>query len=113
MTMQRYAEKIQVAGVSRGNEFSPNHVDNDAAIFQKTAEELEKMGCEVSLFPEKEFVDRCVQADFVFDMARDKATVIRLKELEDAGALVVNSGYGIDNCVRKRMTDSSPHLALP
>ena len=105
MTMQRYAEKIQVAGVSRGNEFSPNHVDNDAAIFQKTAEELEKMGCEVSLFPEKEFVDRCVQADFVFDMARDKATVIRLKELEDAGALVVNSGYGIDNCVRKRMTE--------
>lgn len=38
-------------------------------------------------------------------MARDRATVNRLKELEDKGALVVNSAYGIDNCVRKEMTE--------
>lgn len=103
--MQGNGKKIRVVGVSRGNEFSPNHVGNDAAIFKGTAEELERKGCEVALFPEKEFVTRHIQADFIFDMARDKATVNRLKELENAGALVINSGYGIDNCVRREMTE--------
>lgn len=103
--MQESKKKIRVVGVSRGNEFSPNHVGNDAAIFMETAEELRKRGCEVELFPEKEFVSQCVQSDFVFDMARDRATVSRLKEMEDEGTLVINSGYGIDNCVRRPMTE--------
>ena len=38
-------------------------------------------------------------------MARDKATIARLKSLEDGGALVINSAYGIDNCVRRPMTE--------
>ncbi len=98
-------KKIRVVGVSRGNEFSPNHVGNDAAIFRITAENLEKKGCEVVLYPEKEFVEQGIEADFIFDMARDRATIRRLKELEDRGATVVNSAYGIDNCVRKAMTE--------
>ena len=32
---------ISIIGVSRGNEYSPNHVDNDAAIFNKVVEELD------------------------------------------------------------------------
>lgn len=103
--MQQNGEKIRVVGVSRGNEFSPNHIGNDAAIFNGAANELAKRGCEVTVFPEKEFVAECIQADFIFDMARDSATVSRLKELEDAGALVINSGYGIDNCARQPMTE--------
>lgn len=103
--MQQNEGKIRVVGVSRGNEFSPNHIGNDAAIFQGAANELAKRGCEVTVFPEREFVAKHVQADFIFDMARDRATVSRLKELEDAGSLVINSGYGIDNCVRRPMTE--------
>ena len=38
---------ISIIGVSRGNEYSPNHVDNDAAIFYKVTEELRRLGCEV------------------------------------------------------------------
>ncbi len=38
---------ISIIGVSRGNEYSPNHVDNDAAIFNKVVEELGQLGCEV------------------------------------------------------------------
>ena len=45
------------------------------------------------------------KADVIFDMARDRATIARLKSLEDEGALVVNSAYGIDNCVRRPMTE--------
>lgn len=98
-------EKIRLLGVSRGNEYSPNHVGNDAAIFQGTAHELEKKGFDVVICPEKQFVEENLEADIIFDMARDRATVNRLKELENKGALVVNSAYGIDNCVRKEMTE--------
>lgn len=103
--MYKRGEKIRVVGVSRGNEYSPNHVDNDAAILRLAAEALEKMGCEVTVYPEKEFVAQKIEAAFIFDMARDRATIERLKELEAGGALVVNSAYGIDNCVRQQMTE--------
>lgn len=103
--MLEKGEKIRLLGISRGNEYSPNHVGNDAAIFQGTAYELEKKGFDVVICPEKQFVEENLEADIIFDMARDRATVNRLKELEDKGALVVNSAYGIDNCVRKEMTE--------
>ena len=103
--MCKRGEKIRVVGVSRGNEYSPNHVDNDAAILRLAAEALERMGCEVTIYPEKEFVAQNIEGEFIFDMARDRATIERLKKLEDGGALVVNSAYGIDNCVRQQMTE--------
>ena len=96
---------FSIIGVSRGNEYSPNHVDNDAAIFNKVAEELRLLGCKVDIYAEKDFVARNVKADIIFDMARDRATIAHLKSLEDEGILVVNSAYGIDNCVRKPMTE--------
>lgn len=46
-----------------------------------------------------------VSRRYHFDMARDKVTIARLRSLEDEGALVINSAYGIDNCVRKPMTE--------
>lgn len=98
-------EKLSIVGISRGSEYSPNHVDNDAAIFNKVVEELCKLGCEVQTYTEKEYVERNIEGDILFDMARDAATIRRLKQQEDKGALVVNSAYGIDNCVRKPMTE--------
>lgn len=58
-------EKIRILGVSRGNEYSPNHVGNDAAIFNGVAEKLEEKGIEVTVCPEKEFVDKKLEADFI------------------------------------------------
>lgn len=98
-------QKIRVVGVSRGDEFSPNNVGNDAAIFRLVAEELENKGCEVEIYSEKDFIENDVPADFIFDMARDKKTISKLKKMEDHGTVVVNSAYGIDNCVRKPMTE--------
>ena len=60
-------------------------------------EELGQLGCEVEVYAEKDFVEQGVKGDIIFDMARDKATIARLKSLEDGGALVINSAYGI-NC---------------
>ena len=111
--MCKRGEKILVIGVSRGNEYSPNHVDNDAAILRLAAEALERMGCEVTIYPEKEFVAQNIEGEFIFDMARDRATIERLKKLEDGGALVVNSAYGIDNCVRQQMTELLVKCHIP
>lgn len=97
--------KIKIVGVSRGNEYSPNHVGNDAAIFRKVVEELEKKNCEVEVWGEKEFVSKQVKAQFIFDMARDRETISYLKKLEDEGSVVINSAYGITNCIRKAMTE--------
>ena len=36
-------------------------------------------------------------------MCRDAASIAKLQKLEDAGKLVLNSGYGIENCTRERM----------
>lgn len=98
-------EGITIIGISRGSEYSPNHVGNDAAIFNRVVEELQHLGCKVDIYSEKEFVSKGIEGDLIFDMARDTATIRRLKELEDKGALVVNSAYGIENCVRKPMTE--------
>lgn len=102
-----------IAGVSRGNEYSPNHVGNDAAIFNCVTEHLKKIGCEIYEYTEKEFVEKQITADVVFDMARDKATISYLKQLEDQGTLVINSAYGIDNCIRKPMTELLVKNSIP
>lgn len=98
-------EEISIIGVSRGSEYSPNHVDNDAAIYNKVVDELKQLGCKVEQYTEEDFVKLGVEGRIIFDMARDAATIQRLKDLEDKGALVINSAYGIDNCVRKPMTE--------
>lgn len=96
---------LRVVGVSRGSEFSPNHVGNDEAIFRLVCEQLRRLGFRVETYAEREFVEQGVEADVVVSMARDKATLERLKRLEQGGALVVNSAYGVENCVRRAMTE--------
>ncbi len=98
-------EALLIVGVSRGNKFSPNHVDNDAMIFNNVAEELRQRGYKVEVYPEKDFVEQGIKADFIFCMARDTETLNYLKTLEDEGAVVINSAYGIASCVRKPMTE--------
>ena len=37
-------------------------------------------------------------------MCREQSSIAKLQQLEDQGKLVINSGYGIENCTRERMT---------
>ena len=96
--------KLEIAGVRRGSQYSPNHVGNDAAIFNLTVEHLKKKGCLVKEYTESEFLQSEIKEDIIFDMVRDKNAIQKLKEEEDKGKLVINSGYGIDNCTREKMT---------
>ncbi|HML72057.1 hypothetical protein SDC9_39415 [bioreactor metagenome] len=94
----------KIAGIVRGNCYSPNHVGNDAAVFNETIRHLKLAGYEVTTYTEEDVLNREVLEPVIFTMARSKEVVEKLKEYENRGAVVVNSGYGISNCTREQMT---------
>ena len=96
--------KKVLAGIRRGNLFSPNHVGNDAAIFSLTVELLRKKGYTVNEYLESDLTAKKIKEDFLFNMVRDWASIRELQNLEDSGRVVINSGYGIENCTREKMT---------
>lgn len=109
-------DKITLAGIRRGNQFSPNHIGNDAAIFSLTAEHLRKLGCEVNEYIESDLLlNDAPKEKGIFNMVRDWKSIHKLQELEDKGYFVVNSGYGIENCTREKMTRLllSNHISHP
>lgn len=96
--------EIKIAGIMRAGAYSPNHIGNDAAILNIAAEQLRKRGCEVNIYSEEQFNSGAVTEDIIINMCRELRSIDLLQKREDAGALVINSGYGIENCTRERMT---------
>ncbi|MDE5554812.1 MAG: hypothetical protein K2J10_06480, partial [Muribaculaceae bacterium] len=94
---------IKIAGIMRAGAFSPNHIGNDSAIFNIVAEQLRKRGCIVNVYSEEQFISSGVNESIIVNMCREPRSIELLQKLEDNGALVINSGYGIENCVRERM----------
>lgn len=92
------------AGIQRGNRFSPNHIGNDSAIFNLTAQHLIGKGYKINDYTEDE-LSESIQEKFIFSMGRGLNTVKILQKLEDNGAVVVNSGYGVESCYRSNMTN--------
>ena len=104
----------KIIGISRSERFSPNLSANDAAIFNCVAMELKQLGHEVDLYSEKSFVESEAEAQVIFSMARGTSTLKRLKDLGANGSLVISSALGVENCIRKAMTElliahSIPH----
>lgn len=95
---------IKIAGVGRAGAFSPNHIGNDAAIFNATADHLRKRGCIVNIYSEAQFRQGIAGEDAIISMCREPESIALLQEYEDNGMPVINSGYGISNCTRERMT---------
>lgn len=96
--------KIKVAGVKRNTKYSPNHIGNDGKIFNLVSENLREMGYEVEEFTESEFLLYKGDAKYVFNLARDKTSIAHLQKIEKEGRVVINSGFGIENCSRMNMT---------
>jgi len=91
-------------GIQRHMLFSPNHIGNDAAIFNAVADYLRSRGHAVTLYTEQDFLKAKLNDGVVFDMVRSKAAVRHLQRLERKGLVAVNSGFGIENCTREKMT---------
>ncbi len=96
--------EIQIAGIMRAGAYSPNHIGNDAAIFNVVAEHLRKRGCIVNVYSEEQLAAGKVTENVIVNMCREQKSIALLQQLEDEGKIVINSGYGIENCTRERMT---------
>ena len=96
--------EINIAGIMRAGAYSPNHIGNDAAIFNAAAEQLRKRGCLVNVYSEEQFNQQGVKEDIIMCMCREMESIEHLQREEEAGKIVINSGYGIENCTRERMT---------
>lgn len=96
--------EIKIAGIMRAGAYSPNHIGNDAAIFNVVAEHLRKRGCIVNVYSEEQLIAGKVSEDVIVNMCREQKSIALLQQMEDNGKIVINSGYGIENCTRERMT---------
>ena len=96
--------EITIAGIMRAGAYSPNHIGNDAAIFNVVAEHLRKRGCIVNVYSEEQLIAGKVTENVIVSMCREQKSIALLQEMEDNGKIVINSGYGIENCTRERMT---------
>lgn len=97
---------IKIAGIMRAGAYSPNHIGNDAAIFNAVADQLRKRGCEVNIYTEEQFnaLGHDLPERYILDMCRERSSIKLLQQMQDRGRTVINSGYGIENCTRERMT---------
>ncbi len=105
--------KPRIAGVKRNTKYSPNHIGNDGMIFNLTAENLRRLGYEVSEYTEAELILMGEQEKYLFNMAREKSTLNYLKQIENNGAIVINSGFGVENCSRAAMTQLLIENGIP
>lgn len=88
----------------RAGAYSPNHIGNDAAILNAVTEHLRKRGCEVNIYSEEQFINGNVKEGIIVNMCRERRSIDLLQKLEDKGHIVINTGHGIENCTRERMT---------
>ena len=99
--------------VSRGTQYSPNHIGNDALIFQLVKEKLEAKGHTVSVWDEDSFSCKSADSPFIYSMIRGSSSLKILQELEAAGALVINPTQGVLNCYRANLAQLLPAAAIP
>lgn len=96
--------EIKIAAVMRAGAYSPNHIGNDAAILNAVVEQLRKRGCEVNVYSEEQLNSGAANEPVIVNMCREQRSIELLQQYEHEGRLVINSGFGIENCTRERMT---------
>ncbi len=62
----------------RAGAYSPNHIGNDAAIFNAAAEQLRKRGCEVNVYSEDKFQASDIEEPVILNMCREQASIAKL-----------------------------------
>lgn len=112
-------EDRHLLGICRGSVYSPNCVDNDAAIMTAVTAHLQSLGASVDLLGEEELCKReeeleaagkqarqaaMADIDGVFSMARSRKALDVLERMEQMGMAVLNPSRGIDRCIRRSMT---------
>ena len=102
-----------ITGIHRDSIFSPNHIGNDAAIFNGVAEYIREQGYPVVIHSEEELMSLSKNPERVFTMLRNKLAIRRIQQWEQDGCRCVNSAFGIENCSRERMTQLLMERHIP
>ena len=71
--------EIKIAGIMRAGAYSPNHIGNDAAIFNLVADQLRKRGCEVNVYSEEQFIAGAVDEHIIVNMCREPRSISELQ----------------------------------
>lgn len=105
--------KLQLAGIRRKTDFSPNQITNDNLIILKTAQELMKLGVDCKLYEEADvFTDR-IKENTIFSMTRGEKALKKLAELEEDGKYIINSPLSSLDCYRVRMIAKLKAAQIP
>ncbi|PJA98972.1 MAG: hypothetical protein CO128_04995 [Ignavibacteriales bacterium CG_4_9_14_3_um_filter_30_11] len=104
---------LKLAGISRQADYSPNHVENDSLIIRATADELKKLGIEVSVYGEREVLNSSFKEQLIFSMVQGPEAIEKLLEIENNGAFVINSPKSVMNCYRTNMVKLLPENGIP
>ena len=67
--------EINIAGIMRAGAYSPNHIGNDAAIFNAVADQLRKRGCIVNIYSEEQFNNGQVNEPVIINMCREMKSI--------------------------------------
>ena len=96
---------MNIVGIYRASQFSPNMEDSDAAILNAVADRLRKSGHMVTCVHEELLVRADVSAaDVVLSMGRLAQTLDLLQEVEAEGVKVINTPLAVRHCERKQFT---------
>ncbi|SEA51332.1 hypothetical protein SAMN05192529_12423 [Arachidicoccus rhizosphaerae] len=104
---------MQIIGIKRAVKHSPNHINNDATIFQMVADQLQQKGHQLTTYHEHEFLklkpDTAALKDvaLIFSMSRNRELLAILSGIQQSfrGQIqMINSPRGISNCFRSNIT---------
>jgi len=99
-------------GILREEVFSPNRVEDDAAILRLTAEAVRRRGFDVELTHPHELSPE-TKPRMAFAMCEGLDSLKLLEMWESKGYTVVNSPRAVKNCYRHRMLELLNHGTLP
>lgn len=101
-------------GIYREPEFSPGKVEADAAILDAVLSELKREGVEIQAMDAVSFASGGpVSADLVLPMCQGPRALKRLAEVEQAGAIPINSALSIRNCYRDLLAAGLESAGVP
>jgi len=101
-------------GVYREPEYSPGKIADDAAILDAALAELAREGVETSAIDAAAFGASSIPpADLVLAMCQGESALRRLAEVEQAGAIAINSALAIRNCYRDLLAAGLARAGVP
>jgi len=99
-------------GIFREEVFSPNRVEDDAAILRLTAEAVRRRGYDVRLTAHQDLSPE-TEATMAFAMCEGLESLSLLEKWESKGYTIVNSPTAVKNCYRHRMLKLLNHGTFP